>query len=42
MFDAHATARDAPIRGSLRPCEGTAPGLPGRHDDLDLAEHVID
>jgi hypothetical protein len=38
MFDAHATARDAPIRGLLRPREGAAPGLPGRHDDLHLVE----
>jgi hypothetical protein len=38
MLDAHATARDAPIRGFLRPREGAAPGLPGRHDDLDLVE----
>ena len=30
--------RDAPIRGFLRPREGAAPGLPGRHDDLDLVE----
>jgi hypothetical protein len=38
MFDAHATARDALIRGFLRPREGAAPGLPGWHDDRDLVE----
>jgi hypothetical protein len=34
-----ATAFDAAATCSMRTCEGTAPGLPGRHDDLDLAEH---
>jgi hypothetical protein len=38
MLDAHATVCDAPIRGFLRPREGAAPGLSGRHDDLDLVE----
>jgi hypothetical protein len=38
VLDAHAAARDAPIRGFLRPREGTAARLPGRHDDLDLLQ----
>jgi hypothetical protein len=38
VLDAHAAARDAPIRGFLRPREGPAARLPGRHDDLDLLQ----
>jgi hypothetical protein len=38
VLDAHAPTSEAPIRGPLRACEGPAPGLPGRHDDLDLVQ----
>jgi hypothetical protein len=38
MLDAHTPASDTPIRGFLRPCEGPAPGLPRRHDDLDVGQ----
>ena len=37
VLDAHASAGEAPIGGFLRPCEGPAPWLPRRHDDL----HVV-
>jgi hypothetical protein len=38
VLDAHSTAGDASIRGFLRACEGPAPWLPRRHDDLHLVE----
>ena len=38
VLDAHATARDAPIRRFLRAREGPAPRLPRRHDDVDPVE----
>ena len=38
VLDTHATARDPPIGGFLRPREGPAPGLLGGHDDLDVVE----
>ena len=38
VLDAHAATRNVPIRGFLRPCEGTAARLPGRPDDLDLLQ----
>jgi hypothetical protein len=38
MLDAHATARDASIRGFLHARPRTATRLPGRHDDLHLVE----
>jgi hypothetical protein len=38
VLDAHATACNAPIRRRLRAHEGPAPGLPRRHDDVDLRE----
>jgi hypothetical protein len=38
VLDAHPSAGDAPIRGFLRACEGPAPWLPRRHDDLYLVE----
>jgi hypothetical protein len=38
VLDAHATARDAPIRRVLRAREGPAPRLPRRHDDVDPVE----
>jgi hypothetical protein len=36
--DAHATARDAPIGGLLRPRERPAPRLLGGHHELDVVE----
>jgi hypothetical protein len=39
VLDAHATAGEAPIRRFLRACEGPAPRLPRRHDDVDPLEH---
>jgi hypothetical protein len=38
VLDAHTSAGDATIRGFLRPCKGSAPGLPRRHDDLDVVQ----
>src|SRR5882724_7724181 len=38
VLDTHATARDAPVGGFLRPCESPAPRLLGGHDDLDVVE----
>jgi hypothetical protein len=38
VLDAHSTAGDAAMRGFLRACEGPAPWLPRRHDDLHLVE----
>ena len=38
MLDAHATARDASIRGLLRASEFASPGLARWHDDLDMVE----
>jgi len=38
VLDTHATARDAPIGGFLRPCESPAPRLLGGHDDLDVVK----
>jgi hypothetical protein len=39
MFDAHAAAGNAPIRGFLCPRQGPSPRLLRRHDRLDLVEH---
>jgi len=36
VLEAHTPTGNAPIRGFLRPCEGAAPWLPRRHDDLHL------
>jgi hypothetical protein len=38
VLDAHTSSGDPPIRGLLRPCKGSAPGLPRRHDDLDVVQ----
>src|SRR5512132_1319131 len=38
VLDAHTSAGDALIRGFLCPREGPAPGLPRRHDDLNVVE----
>jgi hypothetical protein len=38
VLDADAATRDASIGGSLAAREGSAAGLAGRHDDLDLVE----
>jgi hypothetical protein len=38
VLDAHAPTGDAPIRGFLRACEGSAPRLPSRHDDVDVVQ----
>jgi hypothetical protein len=38
VLKAYAAASDAPIRGLLGTCQGSAPRLPGRHDHLDLRE----
>jgi hypothetical protein len=40
VLDAHAPTSEAPIRGPLRAREGPAPGLPGRHDDLDVGQRI--
>jgi hypothetical protein len=39
VLDAHTSAGDTPSRGFLRLCKGSAPGLPGRHDDLDVVQY---
>jgi hypothetical protein len=36
MLDTHPPASDAPVGGFLRACEGSPPGLSGRHDHFDL------
>jgi hypothetical protein len=38
VLDAYATAGDAPMRRFLRTREVPSPWLPGRHDDLHVAE----
>jgi hypothetical protein len=38
MLEAHATAGDAPTRGSLHSCGGLAPRLLLRHGHLNLIE----
>jgi len=38
VLDAHAATRDASIGGFLAAREGSAAGLAGRHDDLDVVE----
>jgi hypothetical protein len=38
VLDAHATARNAPVRSFLRGCEFPAPRLLGRHDHLDVRQ----
>jgi hypothetical protein len=38
VLEAHATARDAPMRRVLRSREGPAPRLPRRHEDVDPVE----
>lgn len=38
MRDADAAACNPSIAGFLRPCEGSAPWLLGRHDDLDVVK----
>jgi hypothetical protein len=40
VLEAHATARDAPIRRVLRAREGPAPRLPRRHDAVDPVERT--
>jgi hypothetical protein len=40
VLDAHATARDAPMRRFLRAREGPAPRLPRRHEDVDPVERT--
>ena len=38
VLNAHAATRDASIGGFLAVREGSAAGLAGRHDDLDVVE----
>jgi hypothetical protein len=38
VLNAHAAARDTPIRRFLRPREIPSSRLPGRHDDFDLVK----
>jgi len=38
VLDAYATTRDASIGGFLAAREGSAAGLAGRHEDLDLVQ----
>jgi len=40
VLNADAAARNPSIGGFLRPREGSAPWLLGRHDDLDVLERA--
>jgi hypothetical protein len=40
VLETHATARDAPIGGVLRPCESPAPRLLRGHDNLAVGERA--